>query len=342
MRVPLEALPPIFEDAMRFSVSFLVLATVIGLLAPECWAASSTRSVVHKNMQRLLKSKTCPSCDLSGADLRQSKLENANLEGANLTGAQLSLADLSGANLKKANLRNANLHGADLAYADLEGANLTGASLEGAIFKATKMKGRIVNRLLHADQVRPETPAAPVSPPDNQPVRRQQPSESMLQAADIEPVADAALPTETSAQPSADPPDAAGISEPASETAPSTDEINAGKQTLIDQMFEQERCVGCDLSGVDLSGRDLAGFDLERANLSNSDLREADLSETNLKGAVLHGAQLQEADLSEADLYRADFTGANLSGADLGEAKIDGADLSGAIGVALESEAAPQ
>ena len=287
--------------------------------------AAAPRSAVQQNVQRLLKTKTCPGCDLSGANLNQCKLENANLEGANLAGAQLSLADLSGANLRKANLQKANLSGADLGHTDLEGANLTGAVLEGAAFNATRMKGRIVNRLLHADQARATEPAVAARPA---PTPSSAPSGQKTEIAQ-----DGTR--EPSAKIQAQSPAAVPEVVAAKSAQPSTDAVNAAKQGVVERMFKSERCVGCDLSGVDLAGADLAGFDLERVNFRNCNLKGADLGKANLKGANLKNAQLQKADLGRADLYRADLSGADLTDADLEDAIIDAAKFNDAVGVKL-------
>jgi uncharacterized protein YjbI with pentapeptide repeats len=113
-------------------------------------------------------------------------------------------------------------------------------------------------------------------------------------------------------------------------------ESQSGNHELLDRLFNEKRCVGCDLAGVDLAGKKLHGFDLERADLSGSDLRRARLGRANLKGANLRQANLQDADLRHADLYLADFTGADLTGAQLENALIDGADFTGAVGLDLE------
>ena len=73
----------------------------------------------RKNLDTLLSTKKCVSCDLSGSDLTNSDLTGADLRKANLIDANLSRADLSGANLT----------GADLSFATLTNANLTGANL---------------------------------------------------------------------------------------------------------------------------------------------------------------------------------------------------------------------
>ena len=120
----------------------------ISLLWPPAHgrAAVSPRPVVERNFQQLIKTNSCPSCDLAGAVLNRVDLSGANLEGANLAGARLYLANLAGANLKNANLQGAGLGGADLARADLRGANLTGAVLEGAYLKGALMDGVVTTR----------------------------------------------------------------------------------------------------------------------------------------------------------------------------------------------------
>lgn len=115
-----------------------------------------------------------------------------------------------------------------------------------------------------------------------------------------------------------------------------TVELDTGKKELLDRLFNEKRCVGCDLSQIDLAGKKMIGFDLERADLRASDLRRARLGQANLKGADLRQANLQDADLRRADLYLADFTGADLTGARLEGALIDGADFTGALGLNLD------
>ena len=48
--------------------------------------------------------------------------------------------------------------------------------------------------------------------------------------------------------------------EPEPEKA-ATAEISEQQQQMLDKMFDDERCIGCDLSGLDLSNRDMGGFD---------------------------------------------------------------------------------
>lgn len=86
------------------------------------------------NVQRLVLTNGCMSCDLTGADLTETHLigadlRNANLQWANLTGANLEGADLKGANLTGANLTGAYLTDAYLANTQMIGVNFTNAHL---------------------------------------------------------------------------------------------------------------------------------------------------------------------------------------------------------------------
>ena len=84
-----------------------------------------------EHVLRLLETKECAGCDLSGANLSLAILVNANLRGANLRGANLSGADLTRANLSQADLSSANLNQAYLMMANLDQTNLSGVSTNG-------------------------------------------------------------------------------------------------------------------------------------------------------------------------------------------------------------------
>jgi hypothetical protein len=92
------------------------------------------------DLDRLKATKSCPACNLYGADLAGADLGLANLGGADLRGAILAGVNLSGANLGGSRLSGANLSGADLSRANLQhsqldNANLTGANLTNADLK---------------------------------------------------------------------------------------------------------------------------------------------------------------------------------------------------------------
>ena len=94
--------------------------------------AKEEKKTKELKVKKLLETKKCPNCDLSGANLSKAYLIGAELSGANLSEADLSEANLIGANLIGANLGEANLSEADLLQADLGGANLSKADLSEA------------------------------------------------------------------------------------------------------------------------------------------------------------------------------------------------------------------
>jgi uncharacterized protein YjbI with pentapeptide repeats len=74
------------------------------------------------HLDRLIKTRSCPNCDLSNAKITGQDLSWTDLSGANLSGA-----DLSSTNLYDANLRGANLQGAKTTDANFVGSDLSDA-----------------------------------------------------------------------------------------------------------------------------------------------------------------------------------------------------------------------
>ena len=109
---------------------FLLAGTVTLAAAPV-----QENSVVQQNKEKLLKTKSCPGCNLAGVNLNRADLAGADLQGADLTKAKFFLANLAGANLQKARLQGAGFGGADLADADFRGADLRDVSLSGAYYR---------------------------------------------------------------------------------------------------------------------------------------------------------------------------------------------------------------
>ena len=72
----------------------------------------------------LIKSKSCPYCNLAGVSL-----SNLNLDNTDLTHANLMNAHMTQCSLKKANLSHALLHNAQMGNSNLSGASLLNASL---------------------------------------------------------------------------------------------------------------------------------------------------------------------------------------------------------------------
>jgi tetratricopeptide (TPR) repeat protein len=98
-----------------------------------------------EHTQRLLSTKQCSQCELSGAGLVLANLAGANLSGADLTRANLSRANLTGADLTGANLTGASLNGANLNGANLSGANLSGSDLRDAYLVGARLYGINLN-----------------------------------------------------------------------------------------------------------------------------------------------------------------------------------------------------
>ena len=134
--------------------ALVITCTIIAGCSSNSYAAllGSSRPIVQKNFQTLIKTNACPACNLAGVVLTRVNLAGANLEGANLAGAKLNLADFSGANLRNANLQNATLGGADLSKADLRGVNFNGAVLGGAYLKDALMDARVIDEHTFADE----------------------------------------------------------------------------------------------------------------------------------------------------------------------------------------------
>lgn len=139
---------------MKKYLATILLLAASGVVVLPAGAASlgSSRPEAQQNYIRLVKTKSCPGCDLAGVVLTRMDLKGADLEGANLAGAKLVLADLTGANLKNANLQGAALGGADLANCNLRGANLTGAILEGAYLDTAEFDGTITSVAYNAGE----------------------------------------------------------------------------------------------------------------------------------------------------------------------------------------------
>lgn len=101
------------------------------------------QGLLQENRKQLMKTNSCPGCDLSGVNLDRMNLTGANLEGANLSKVRLHLATLAQANLRNTDLRGAELGGADLAEADLRGADLRGATFAGAYLSGVKLDNEV-------------------------------------------------------------------------------------------------------------------------------------------------------------------------------------------------------
>lgn len=131
-----------------FSVLAFFALSLVG--SPLFGEQLSSSTQVLTNIDFLKENKSCPKCDLRGANLNRLDLSGADLEGADLSQAKMYLTNFSGANLKNTNLQEAEFGGADLAEADLRGANLTATSFAGAYMKGIKLDGEMVSSTPYA------------------------------------------------------------------------------------------------------------------------------------------------------------------------------------------------
>ncbi len=136
----------------RFLFTGLSLLPLFLVASSALCGQLSISTEVQGNISILQETKSCPQCDLSGADLNRMDLSGANLEGANLSRAQLYLANLSGANLRDADLRETGFGGADLAGADLRGADLRGTSFAGAYMSGILLDGELISTTPYAQE----------------------------------------------------------------------------------------------------------------------------------------------------------------------------------------------
>ena len=116
---------------MKHTILGISCLLLMGLSLQGC-------GLFKSDLDKLLETKECQECDLSGANLEGASLKwvnmtGANLTGANLTGAYLIEASLSNANLTKATLTGTDLVGAQLTKANLTNTDLTKANLEYSI-----------------------------------------------------------------------------------------------------------------------------------------------------------------------------------------------------------------
>lgn len=133
-----------------YSVTGLAFLALNLIVTPGIGGEFQSSTVVLSNVKILLEKKSCPQCDLSGAELNRFDLSGANLEGADLTRAKMYLTNLSDANLRGADLQEAQFGGADLGGADLRGANLAGTSFAGAYMNGTLLEGEMVETTPYA------------------------------------------------------------------------------------------------------------------------------------------------------------------------------------------------
>ncbi len=129
----------------NFACTLLISGCAVGMVG------ANESATTLENLEKLVKTKSCKGCDLSGLSLNRLDLTDADLEGADLSLAKLSLTNLSRANLRNANLRGAVFGGTDLSDADLRGADLRGTSLASSYHQGAQFDGQFIAAKSHDD-----------------------------------------------------------------------------------------------------------------------------------------------------------------------------------------------
>lgn len=128
-----------------------LLVPILVLLVLPQYVLGGPSVTARENFDKLLKTRSCEGCDLSGLNFNRMDLSGVNLEGADLSLSTFFLANLSGANLKNAKCNGAKFGGADLGDSDLRGADLRGAKINSAYLGGAQMTGQIVKTKPYED-----------------------------------------------------------------------------------------------------------------------------------------------------------------------------------------------
>lgn len=148
-------------EMMKVQKAFLICALVLFSVCNfhESWSDVMSHEVAL-NIEKLLETKRCIQCDLTGAKLDRADLSEADLRGSRLRDVTFFLADLANCNFQNCDLRDAQFGGADLSGADFRGADISGVSfggayLKGAIFKKDKQKKKGSKAVVANEKVTP-------------------------------------------------------------------------------------------------------------------------------------------------------------------------------------------
>jgi hypothetical protein len=145
-------------DMRKYLQTGLLFFVCVVSISPAATAAdtASENRVGKENLEKLLKTKSCKDCNLSGLTLNRLDLSDADLEGADLSSSKILLTNLARVNLRNANLRGVVFGGSDLSDADLRGADLRGTSLDSAYYQGAKLDGKFVTEKPYEDVGVPE------------------------------------------------------------------------------------------------------------------------------------------------------------------------------------------
>ena len=245
--------------------------------------ASSAWAYDESDLSRLLATRECPFCDLSGASLIGVDLRAAVLVGADLSSAVLFDADLGRANLTGADLTGAALDGAYLEEAILDAADFTNATMDGAyVRRASFHRTNLTGVHLFAVEVESVDMSTVVhrgaSTPEQDLATLRQTRSCLF--------------------------------------------CNLSQMDLTRADFAGADLTGADLhfslmNGIDLSGANLTGATLAGSSMISANLAGANLAATDLRGTTLWQGNLSGVTFAYTNVTDADMNAAKLDGADM-------------------------
>jgi uncharacterized protein YjbI with pentapeptide repeats len=274
-------------------------------------SSSEENSNKKAEIDRLLDTKECVRCNLSGADLTGADLRKANLEGANLqnailTDVKLNEAYLLGANLENAFLNKASLVAAELPYSSLTKANLQEADLSGANLQKVD--------LTDANLIGASASFTNLQQADLRNAKLQQASLSgaNLVGANLE------LANLEEIEISKGTISASFGQRKHFYTLPSNFSLaNLANANLSNANLKETIFYSANLTNVDFSNSNLKLAQLGNAKLANSNLTNANFNKANLVNANLANAILNNSRMTEINMSGINLSGVNLSNADL-------------------------
>ena len=320
----------------------------------------------RENLERLINTRVCRECDLSGLNLNRMDLSGADLSGADLSFTTCYLTNFSGANLQRTVLNGAVFGGADLGEADLRGADLRGANLESAYLGGTVLDGEMVETLPYKDHGISEITAQTYVPDQSIPKKNEKPGtiqvgkrkilndpppllpvapskpESVVMTAEPKNVAQTDLPKAPAKKVAALPAkviveEKKSMAEPVvSKTSIKVEEQPAKPMVArVSQPEETDSSTSLDTEKQDRlqqlkKKNSCYGCDLSGLDLSGLDFEKADLEKANLANCNLSGTNFKKANLKGANLQNTNLQKARLNQADLYRAQLQGANVTGA------------
>lgn len=336
----------------------LLACTALSFSLSISFAYAAPSVTAKENLKKLIATKSCPGCDLSGLNFNRMDLSKSNLEGADLSMSTFFLTNLSYANLKSTILSGAVFGGADLGDADLTGADLRGVSLDSAYLGGTKMTGEIVTtkpfEKIGVDEVEKDVYVENQSIPKTTPKQKEvsvserrdfseTPPVISTKKINKEVVVDKAVEEPSKKVAKSSPPETIVPQAPAAKKISMVEKVSipvvvteevqpepvvrkvAATKTAAENFDIESQAV------VAESSKSVPQFNAPIIVKSEIDKEKLMNLEQLLDTKSCYGCDLSDVNLSGKNLKNADLEKANLSGANLEDADLKGANLKGAI-----------